>query len=274
MQPGVDLFSAHGAQEYGVWRQRMRAQLRSGPADERVVLVARRHSAPAFPPVCPNCMAPAGSELKLQRVYNLRLEDSEGDISEQRTVEELSFRVCAPCLQRHRAEQRPVGIGALVSRLLGFSGSGGLGLGGLAVFCVGLLFFNHGLLKFDRVALAIACVPLLLGAFLMRISWRVNRHVTIPNETSVSLSVEMSPGLDAKEEPYWRAFRFRLPKYAGLFRQVNESQLWDPQGSEAQAARARRKEKAGRYNWLYITIGVIVILFGVWSEYIEPFFNR
>jgi len=157
---------------------------------------------------------------------------------------------------------------------LGFSGSGGLGLGGLAVFCVGLLFFNHGLLKFDRVALAIACVPLLLGAFLMRISWRVNRHVTIPNETSVSLSVEMSPGLDAKEEPYWRAFRFRLPKYAGLFRQVNESQLWDPQGSEAQAARARRKEKAGRYNWLYITIGVIVILFGVWSEYIEPFFNR
>lgn len=211
--------------------------------------------------------------MRLERVYQLKLEDSEGGSSEQRTVEELSFPVCAACLQRHRAEQRPAELWTLIRRLLGFSGNGGLGLGGLAVFCVGLLFLNHGLLKLDKVALAIGCVPLLLGAFLMRISWRVNRYLTVPNETSVSLSVEMSPGLSVEEEPSWRAFRFRLPKYAGLFRQANESQLWDPQGNEAQAARARRKAAAGKHNWLFITIGVIVLLYGAWAEYIEPFFH-
>jgi hypothetical protein len=274
MQPGPDLFTEYQSLEFSVWRQRMRRRLREDGAQERLVLVCWRQAAPVFPPICPNCMAPTAGQLKLERVHNLRHEDSEGDISEQRTVEELSFPVCAACLQRHRAEQRPVGSGALLRRLLGISRSGGLGLGGLAVFAVGLLFLQHGLVNFDKVALAIGCVPLMLGAFLMRISWKVNRHITIPNETSVSLSVELSPVLSVEEEPIWRAFRFRLPSYAGLFRQANEGQLWDPQGTEAQAARAKRKEKAGRYNWLFIAIGVVVILFGIWSEYIEPFLGR
>jgi hypothetical protein len=272
MQPGADLFKGYGDQEFDSWRQAMRRHLRQGPADERVVLYCWRQGAPAFPPVCPNCMAPAAGQLQLERVYKFLVEDSDGGSRRQYLVDELKLPICAPCLERHRAEARPPGGWAAVQRLLGFE-EGGLGIGGLLLFCGGLFLFQKGLTRLDYWLPLFASAPLLIGYFMMRAQWRQSAYRMVPADTSVSLSVETTPGLALDGEPPWQAYRFRLPFYAARFRELNQAALWDPHCAEAQAARAQRRAATRRTNWIIGTIMVAVLLWGLWDEYVKPLLN-
>jgi len=273
MQPGTDLFTGYGAEDFSVWRQKIRRQLSTGVPDERVVLVSWCHGAPAFPPVCPNCMAPAAGQLELERVYHLQFDDSDGGNRRDHVVDELRIPICAPCLQRHRAEQRQPGPWAAVQRLLLFD-RGGLGIGGLLLACGGLFLLRKGLERLDPWLLLFASVPLLIGFFMMRSQWNQNRYAMVPGETSVSLSVESTPGLALDGEPNWQAYRFRLPVYAAKFRQMNEPGLWGPHGAEAQAAREKRRDSSRRTNWIIGIIVVATLLWGLWDEYLRSFFGR
>jgi len=109
---------------------------------------------------------------------------------------------------------------------------------------------------------------------MMRSQWNQNRYAMVPGETSVSLSVESTPGLALDGEPNWQAYRFRLPVYAAKFRQMNEPGLWGPHGAEAQAAREKRRDSSRRTNWIIGIIVVATLLWGLWDEYLRSFFGR
>ena len=87
------------------------------------------------------------------------------------------------------------------------------------------------------------------------------------------MAVDFTPVLSLDYEPHWRAFLFRSPRYAALFRQINGPELWDPKSNQAKSAAAQRRKESNRSTWITGAIMLAIMAALIWYEGPAEFFS-
>ncbi len=228
--------------------------------DPHVVLV--RDAGVRFPAVCPNDSTVASQSLRIERAFSVDVSDSDGT-STANIVDHFDVPFCDACVKLWNAQREPTTPLTPLKRMF----AEGEGAGGGIVAFVGLFFLKEAIVKLSLILLAFAALPLFVGYWLMRSTYRRNRHIGVPKPTPVESSIEFTPNLALPYESGWRAFQFRSIDYADAFRKLNEDRLWNPHSGEARAATAQRKENQFRNNLIIGGVVLIVLLYGLWREF-------
>jgi hypothetical protein len=243
------------------WRDRAAAR----EPEAGIVLVSGTE-APAFPDVCPVCLAPARLSIPVERTVTLIVSDGE-DNTTIHPVESFQVPFCAACVQRHRAEMAPPDPWLPLWRA---TKGGGEGVGGLIVCGVGFFFFYEGLTKLSWIPIVFSFLPFLVGGFLVRQTWAKNRYLAVPGPTKVSSALDFTVDLSEAFEPAWRAFVFQNVEYAERFREANAHRLWNPRGAQAQQARKERQWRHKRMSYLGMLAFAAMMLWYFYDTYIGP----
>ncbi len=243
-------------------RQVTIADLRKGAAVEDPAVVLVRDAGLRFPALCPNCGSTATSPLRVERAFSIYSADGE-DSTTNNIVESFDVPFCDACIRLWEGQREPTSPLTPFKRIF----AEGEGAGGGIVAFVGLFFLKEAIFKLSLIVLAFSVLPLVVGFWLMRSTYRRNRHIGVPRPTEVDLAVHFTPDLALSYEPSWRAFQFRSAEYAGAFRKLNEEIVWDLHGGQAREAGAKRKETSFRNNLIFGSVVVLVVLYGLWREF-------
>ena len=245
----------------------LRQAVRRAPADANLVLLQSMDRAPRFPPICPNCHQLTAATLHIERAFLFHVQS--GDDTPNDTLQSIdAFDVpfCDACLRQHRAEQRPPSPWTPLRRVF----SEANGFAGIVVIAIAGLFLRAAIEHLSLVPLLLACLPLTIGFWLLRATWKRSRHMSLPQPTSVDLAVDFTPSLARPFEPAWRAFLFRSPHYADLFRRANERDIWNPDGAEAQSAAVLRRQKSVMPALVIGAVLAAFLLWSLWEDYLAP----
>jgi hypothetical protein len=177
-------------------------------------------------------------------------------------INTLRVPFCGACLDLQRLQHKPPSPWTALLRIA----CEGEGLAGAGATVIGCLFLASGFKHFSVAPLLLAGLSFSLAFWLMRTAWNKNPQMGVPAPTAVDLAVDFTPYLNLQFEPAWRAFQFRSPQYAVLFRQANAHQLWNPYGAEADVAASRRKQDSFRTNLIIGAVMVVALLWSLWHE--------
>ncbi|MCX6613956.1 MAG: hypothetical protein NTW74_24315, partial [Acidobacteria bacterium] len=248
----------------------LRRQIFDASTSTQIILLRCDRKPPTFPAVCPNCEAVASGTFTIERPFILLVYgDDDTPNDSLPVVDSYSVPVCKNCLQQHRTQQLPLSPFLPLKRVL----SGPQGFAGLVVIAISGLFFKEALIHLRLVPFVLGCFPLFIGLGLIRPVWRKSQFMTIPQPTPTDLAVDFTPCLSLDYEPNWRAFHFRSHSYATLFRQANNSELWDPKSPEAISAAAQRRTATNRSAWAAGAIVLAIIAALIWYEGPVAFFS-
>lgn len=194
----------------------------------------------AFPPVCINCAAEARQRVKVERVFVLESEETDGQEYE---TESVWIPLCDPCASCHRTELLSVPFTARIwpalrtQRTIAF----------LFPFLAFSFFAGKSLEYLLQGKLMTAAGMLIPAGFFGLIAGWLGaqllsrfRHFGVPPDTPVSACFTFSRDRSRLFEPSRRRFRFRNPRFAESFAEINRPKLWDPRSAAASNAAAKR----------------------------------
>ncbi len=210
-----------------------------------------------FPSVCPNCHSPAVRALRLERTFTIY--DPSGDDTPNSTVHSIdAFDVpfCDSCIHRQFSQRTGHSPWLPLRRIL----SEANGFAGLVVLAISGLFFQAALQEWRIAPVLLGCLPLATAYWLISTTWRNSQHMAIPTPTAVESAIDFTPVLSLSYEPAWRAFQFRSPVYANLFREANRDRLWNPASPGARSSARLRERESTRTN---LIVGAIVALVSI-----------
>lgn len=234
-------------------------------------MLVRGPVAVRFPPSCPNCGSPANRPVRIERSFEIYFAyDDDTPNRTERHVDEFSPLFCESCAHNRKSQMLPLSPLIPIRRIL----SEAEGFAGVVVIAVGCMLIPSILDGRSLFPLGLACLPWATGFSLVRPVWKRSRHMTVPKPTEIDLSFDFTPPLSLPHEPPWRAFQLRLPSYAAQFEQANADQLWDPQGDEAQSARAQRRAERSKSNIIVGVIVVALLLWALWDQVLSPFVGQ
>lgn len=258
----VHYFTIRSMAHRGITVADLRRAVIEAPAESNLVLL--QDGTICFPPVCCNCERPAASALRIRRAFQFRIHRAH-DIPDEKIhhIDEFDAPFCDACVQQHRQELKPPDPWLPLRRIL----SNADGFAGVAVVGIALIFVVSTLKDLSMFPLLLAGIPLSTGFWLLRGTWNKSRYMSLPEPTPVDSAVDFSPSLGLDFEPAWRAFQFRSPRYAELFRQANGTELWNPHSAEAQSAATQRRRKTFKTNLVIGAIIVAILLWKLWDSF-------
>ena len=220
-----------------------------------MVTLNGRPSQLAMPGCCANCGSPAGSLLRIEKVFRRDAVDEGANY----VVGAAQVPFCRLCIARHRAEvvtvsppqrmllcfRQPIIISALsmgamalflapqaLEAVLGGNGVGGLFLGIVLLF--GLIAAASGYAAFQLS----------------------RRHAVVP-PTSVTSAFDYTDDQSELFDGGRRTYRLRNPTFAEAFGYANERRRWDPRGARAAAGHRGRIALI-----ILIVVAAVVMLVG------------
>ena len=264
----MNAFSIRSLAGGGTTLEALRTAVIHAPPESNLVFVRTQGDAIRFPSACPNCGLPASSTMRIERAFLFHVEhDSETPNETVQAIDAFDVPFCGACLDRQQAERRAPSPWMPLRRILSHSE----GFAGLVVIAIAMMFVSAAVRERRVFPLVLGSLPLAIGFWLLRGTWKRSRHMSLAKPTSVDLAVDFTPSIALPFEPYWRAFHFRAPQYAALFRQVNAGKLWDPRSPEARDAAAKRRRESSRTNLIVGAIVVAVLLWTLWQEVVSQY---
>ncbi len=207
--------------------------------DAHRVLLAGSIEGLQYPPLCPNCGAPATDPLPITKVFMYNDQDEAG--WRYRTAQATPF-FCRTCLDRHYAEALPV---TAVDRLKTVVFNE-LAIPTLALSVFGLFLLTDTAPSIVRnpqrqwPILAVIAALFLLALLCLRGAWRGSAYRRLPTQTPTSRAFDFGDNGYSMYRTTRRTYAIRNQTYAAAFEQLNAARSAALLGPEQR----RRENKA------------------------------
>lgn len=197
-----------------------------------------------YPPICPNCEAPATVPVAVTKVFSWNHNDY-GDSSGsgwKYRIAQAEPLFCTSCAARHYTQEQPVTTLDKLKTVLMTE----LALPGIGTLAFGLFLLKETGAKIVRdpagqwLLLTIVVVLLSIGALCLRSAWLSNDHRRIPRQTAISRAFDFGDDGSNAFTTQLRTYAFRSAAYADAFGALNADRSAVARGPQQRVSENKR----------------------------------